>query len=289
MIFYYGINENKTIISQTVLKECKNGDTIFIPSGDLNRAMLFGDPLPGIVKSIFIDNKEFKEHSNVYIINGKIYQIDNLPVPRHPKHILSDIHNSLLFKGNLLDEYPEQLMAVRYIHPNAKVLEIGSNIGRNTLVIASLLVDSSNLTTLESDPDTYRVLLENINANQFQVKAINAALSKNQLVQQGWNTMISDTVPPGFKIISTIHFKDLGQTFDTLVIDCEGAFYYILQDFPDILNDIKVIIMENDYLNIEHKNYIDSVLFQEGFKVSYSEAGGWGPCKEFFYEVFERI
>ena len=289
MIFYYGINKNKTNVSEIVLRDCKNGDTIFIPSGDLNRAMLFGDPLPGIVKSIFIDNQEFKEQTNVYIIKDKIYQIDNLPIPRDPKHVLSDIHNSLSFYGNLLEEYPEQIMAVKYIHPNAKVLEIGSNIGRNTLVIASLLTDSSNLTTLESDPDTYKFLLENIKINKFQVKAINAALSKNQLVQQGWNTMISDTVPPGFKIVSTIHFKDLAQTFDTLVIDCEGAFYYILQDFPEILTDLKTIIMENDYFNIEHKNYIDSILFQEGFKVSYSEAGGWGPCKEFFYEVFERI
>ena len=24
------------------------------------------------------------------------------------------------------------------------------------------------------------------------------------------------------------------------------------------------------------------------FKVKYEEKGGWGPCKEFFYQVWER-
>jgi hypothetical protein len=44
--------------------------------------------------------------------------------------------------------------------------------------------------------------------------------------------------------------------FDTLVLDCEGAFYYILMDYPEILHGINLIIMENDYHSIDHKKYI---------------------------------
>jgi hypothetical protein len=53
-----------------------------------------------------------------------------------------------------------------------------------------------------------------------------------------------------FKVLMIITLKisvTLTMCFDTLVLDCEGAFYYILQDTPEILEGIKLLIMENDY------------------------------------------
>ena len=44
----------KTIdITQFVLDNCKTENYIYIPAGDVIRASIFGDPLPGILKSIF--------------------------------------------------------------------------------------------------------------------------------------------------------------------------------------------------------------------------------------------
>ena len=54
--------------------------------------------------------------------------------------------------------------------------------------------------------------------------------------------------------------------FDTLILDCEGAFYNILLSMPEILNNIKLIIMENDYLDIGKKEYVDNVLKQNNAK-----------------------
>lgn len=49
---------------------------------------------------------------------------------------MQKIHSKLnLILGNLLEEYPEQLMTAMYLKKNAKVLELGANIGRNTCVI----------------------------------------------------------------------------------------------------------------------------------------------------------
>jgi FkbM family methyltransferase len=291
MNFFYGTQTNKINVTDLVFEKCLHNSVISIPSGDIDRSMIFGDPVPGVLKSFFINNTEFKHFSNVYIQDNQIYQVDELPkdIPKLPKSKLNDIHSSLKFQGgSLLDEYPEQVMAVKYIQPDAKVLEIGANIGRNTLVIASMLNDSSNLTTLECDPESYSLLLKNINLNNFQVKAINAALSKKQLVQKNWETYPSEIVPEGFKIVNTLHFEDLKQTFDTLVLDCEGSFFYIIQEFPEIINEVKTIIMENDYWEFSQKEYIDSFLFQNGFWIDYSEPGGWGPCQNFFYQVFKR-
>jgi hypothetical protein len=44
--------------------------------------------------------------------------------------------------------------------------------------------------------------------------------------------------------------------------------------------------MENDYIDINHKLYVDKVLTEKEFKVVYSESGGFAPCYSNFYEVW---
>jgi hypothetical protein len=79
--------------------------------------------------------------------------------------------------------------------------------------------------------------------------------------------------------------------FDTLVLDCEGAFYYILMDMPEILNNIKLILVENDYLDVNHKKYVDKVLIDNNFTRIYKESCNcWGDelYPDNFYEVWAK-
>ena len=76
--------------------------------------------------------------------------------------------------------------------------------------------------------------------------------------------------------------------FNTLVLDCEGAFYYMLLDMPEMLENIKLIIMENDYWDLNHKNVVDDILMKNNFYVDYTEGGGWGPCSHNFFEVWKK-
>jgi FkbM family methyltransferase len=172
-------------------------------------------------------------------------------------------------------------------------LEIGGNIGRNSLIISSILgLNDKNLVVLESDSDIAAQLEENKKLNNKNFHIENSALSKRKLIQKAWDTIPSDEVLDGYKTVNIINFDEIGAKyniiFDTLVIDCEGAFYYILQDMPEMLENIKLIIMENDYRNIEHKQYVDGVLLSKNFKVDYSESGGWEPCRANFYEVWKK-
>lgn len=121
----------------------------------------------------------------------------------------------------------------------------------------------------------------------------NAALSKRDLVQKGWNTMEVPTGnAEGYYTVNKISLQELKEKyplkFDTLILDCEGAFYYILLDMPEILNNIELILMENDYWDISQKIYIDQVLKNNNFYVHYKEKGGWGPCEENFFEVWKK-
>lgn len=205
---------------------------------------------------------------------------------------LNNIHTKIQIKyGDINHELPEQLMVVRYLTGNEKVLEIGSNIGRNTLVIASI-VDNNNFVTLECDTNIANQLEENKNLNHFTFHIENSALSKRKLIQKNWDTKPSDILEEGYTWVNTISLDELKAKypieFDTLVLDCEGAFYYILMDMPEILNNIKLIIMENDYHDLSHKNYVDSILQQYNFYNDYTEAGGWGCCYNDFFQVWRK-
>ena len=210
---------------------------------------------------------------------------------------LQKIQNSLiLHHGSFKEELPEQKMVVQYFTGKEKVLEIGSNIGRNSLVIASILREYTNndFVTLESDTNIAGQLRENRDKNNFQFHIENSALSKRSLIQQGWVTKENRDryIPDGWKNVQTITLEELRKKyniqFDTLVLDCEGALYYILMDMPEILDGISLIIMENDYHNLEHKIYVDNVLKANGFYVIYKRGGGWGPCKDNFFEVWNK-
>jgi hypothetical protein len=96
----------------------------------------------------------------------------------------------------------------------------------------------------------------------------------------------------GYFKVDTITLEQLYEKykidFDTLVLDCEGAIYYILMDMPELLNNIKLIIMENDFYEVDKKDYVDNIFKEKGFYVDYSEPGGWGPCYFNFFEVWKK-
>lgn len=294
MNIFYGTEKYSIDVTQICLDKLTKNNMITIPQGDNNRSNYFTDPLLGIHKKIFIEiNETIHEYDeyNQITINMMDHTI-NVINDTNIINKLHNIHSKLQINyGNFNDEFPEQKMSVRYLTGNEKVLELGGNIGRNTLVIASIL-NHSQFVTLESDPDIAKQLIKNRDLNHFNFHVEDSALSNKKLIQKGWDTIQSDVLLENYKWINTITLDQLNAKynidFDTLVLDCEGAFYYILMDFPEILTHIKLIIMENDYWNITHKNYVDEVLLKNNFYVDYQEAGGWGPCYQNFFEVWKK-
>jgi hypothetical protein len=292
MIILYGIEGRyKDVTSFTK----GLGNCITIPSGDNNRCDLFGgDPLPNILKHLKI-NDIIYEHYQSLIVNFDTDSVTLVPDPYLEKiDRLCKIHSTSVLKyGSFLEELPEQLMASLYIKPTDKVLELGGNIGRNSIVISKLLNDSSHLVTLECDSDIASQLTENRDLSHLSFHIENSAISLRKLCQRGWDTYPYDgELPHDSKSVNNITFDELqlkySITFDTLVADCEGALFYILQDFPTLLTHIQTIIMENDYHELSHKLKVDEIITSNGFKRVYSEPGGWGPCFNYFFEVWQK-
>ena len=296
MKIYYGITNYLIDVTNICKEKLTNNNIITIPNGDHNRCYYFTDPLHNVHKKIFIEfNDSLTEYDEFTQI--KINILDNTITTINDSDInneIQNIHSKLKINyGSFYDELPEQKMVVRYLTGNEKVLEIGGNIGRNSLIIASILKNNTNFVTLESDVNTGKQLKENRDLNNFNFHIECSALSNRKLIQSGWSTIPSDTLKEGYNWVNTITLENLKNKyniqFDTLVLDCEGSFYYILMDMPEILNNINLIIMENDYWEISDKNYIDDILTKNNFYRDYAESGGWGPCYNNFYEVWKKI
>ncbi|ARF11994.1 hypothetical protein Klosneuvirus_3_129 [Klosneuvirus KNV1] len=310
---FYGVgNQYKDVTSQAFKRLSKtsqfiNNKLLIIPSTDGARATIFGDPFFGSLKHILVVkngiSKLYDHTQNIIIdisdIDYSSYlsnKIDKVKLHSFvdPEEKLSYIHQHIFLENiNIMHEYPEQVLSCRFLPSNAHVLEIGANVGRNTMVIGTILNDDRNLVTLECDQNTVNTLRHIRDINNYNFNIEDSALSKRKLIQKGWETIPSDEDLPGYTRVKTITFSELEAkyniTFDTLVADCEGALYYIFMDEPDMLNNIKLFLTENDYVNYTHKQKVDEILISKGFKRIYYEGGGWGPCANHFYEAWAKI
>jgi FkbM family methyltransferase len=306
MKILYGIEDNYTDITRYF------SNIVFIPKNDDIRASIFGDPIFGIKKVIKIKD----DYDNNLILNDEEYLIilpnndkkfnlmtkiswyDIKHLDLTPEFKLIILHYFLkIDHGSLEDEYPEQVMAITYINPDDVVLELGGNIGRNSCVIASILNDSSNLLVLESMQEYASQLEHNKNLNNLNFKIENSAISKRKLVQYGWTTYPLDETTKDYALVPTLTFRELkdkyNMNFNVLVADCEGALYHILREEREILDNIRTIIIENDFTEKEHKEYVDNIFIQNNFKRVYVQSGAYGfqkfkHCHHCFYEVWQK-
>ena len=311
--FFYGLQENYLDITDAVLRFCFDGERFRIPADDCLRAAMFSDPAYGHLKEIVVfSHHEGRLTCTAYPHDARVDLVAPAgvvrPARRRPvvptgpvDEVVARIHEQLHFiGGRLTDEGPEQAMVVRFLDPGATVLEIGSNVGRNTVMIASILADSSNLVTMECDPSSVEILRCNRAANGFDFQIEPSALSRRRLIQRGWETVPAEEVPPGWREVSTITFGELtakyGLEFDTLVADCEGALFYILQDEPAMLEGISTVILEADYPSVEHKRAVESVFASNDLRRIHSEplVTDWqhpfpDQVAASFFEVWRRI
>jgi FkbM family methyltransferase len=317
MIIFYGHSSGYKNITDIALEKCVKGDILEIPACDNERAAIFGDPYPGILKHICIIDTEgnYTQYSadtsilyNIVLQKDEKYNLkqwwkkeSNTLIGYEEK--LKLLHKRVKIKyGSMSEEFPEQMMAIKFINPTDCVLEIGGNIGRNTVLISCILEKDENLVTLESHPLIADQLKENCALNNLNPHIEASALSKRKLIQSNWITIPSEVVLPGYIEVPTITYdaliKKYNKKFNVIVADCEGALYYILKDEPKILDNIETIIIENDFEEMEHKIYVDTLFANNGFRCVYNgelditqlpkHLSHFIQYRNFFYQVWKR-
>ena len=181
---------------------------------------------------------------------------------------LFKIHNNLNFIGNLKTEIPEQLMTFKYLTPTDCVLELGGSC-RNSCVINYVLENKKNHVVIEPAKKELDILKKNRDNNNLEFQIENSAISNKPLFSLGWHTY--DKKIPGSVPVNTITFNQIKLkyklAFTTLIIDNEGNFVDMLKAFPNIIKNIRLIVIEHDFNSFDDLNYFNNTLTENNFKL----------------------
>ena len=196
---------------------------------------------------------------------------------------LEKIHKKLNFtnKKELKKEIPEQIMIVKHLYPDARVLELGGSIGRSTCVINSILTNKKNHVVVEPNPRERIGLKKNRELNNFSYQIEPAVISKQKMYSRAWKTYL-EKVPNSMEV-PNISFNELLEKykidFNVLIIDDEGNSIKMLKSFPNILDKIELISIEHDFNSVDDLNFFLTTMQNKNFKMidKYDKEDTFGP------------
>lgn len=198
----------------------------------------------------------------------------------------SVFHNE---RGQKIDvnrvEAVEQKLAREHILEDDIVLELGARYGTVTVQIGKKLKDDKLLVAVEPDSRVWSVLDANLQSNGCKAKVWKGFVSSKQRTLQdmergdGYGT---NSIEDATSKIPTISFSELQMqecfTFNVLVADCEGFLLSFLQEAPQILSQLRMIIFEKD-----HPDKCDYCMVESLLKTA-----GLEPVVTGFHSVWKR-
>ena len=218
-----------------------------------------------------------------YLINGlyfdyvlKTYRTHGLSFSV-PKELTSRITRGYFAEGNI--EKDEQYLVKKYIAPHATVLELGANLGIVSCVTNQLLSHPERQVVVEANPTIIPFLETNRANNRCSFQIENCVVSHqkeipfffgNSISSGGIINKNSDGTDQSV-VVQGITFDALQKkhnlTFDTLVMDIEGAEYNLLKEINPYLNQFELIIFEQhpSILNHDQLQEINQLLLQNNF------------------------
>jgi FkbM family methyltransferase len=223
--------------------------------------------------------------------------------PTSPKLFQDSFGSSIQFSK----ESAEHSRLVKWIKPDAKVLEVGTRYGSSSCVISWIQKNSGQLVSVEGDSTVWEANVGNMKRLNCKNKAWHGFVSrkhwKKSKTKNGseWTTKFEVTDNADEANVPSTTFDDVqrktGIVFDTFLIDCEGCFDNFLQEFPDAVDRVQTILLEADYgIGWQRSGYADysrvtKFLQGKGFALKENELVQDAPLEgdgKIYFHVFER-
>ena len=147
-------------------------------------------------------------------------------------------------------EVHEQALINKYLLPDDRVLELGSNIGTSSILIDKILNNKKQHVTVEPNLDIVKTLKRNKDLNNCNFEIVPGIISKPREIYlhgDGWGGRIVEGVKSA-RPVKTYDFLELDKkyNFNVLFADCEGGLVQLIQDFPLIHKNLRLVIYEKD-------------------------------------------
>ena len=205
------------------------------------------------------------------------------------------------FKNELIEntstERIEQLFLQQYIKPTDSVLQLGANIGTSCILVDKLIDNKKMNVCLEPIKEVYDVLVKNKEYNDCGFIPVLGLLSSEKSVKMNKHAKDlngSFVSKDGELDVTSYTLSELesmiNSKFSVLFMDCEGCFIQVLNDFPEILKDLRMIIIEKDRLHELDYSECDEKLTDSGFKIieSWNRKANFKITSQIAYEVWEK-
>lgn len=149
-------------------------------------------------------------------------------------------------------EWEEQALANKYIEADDCVLELGARYGSVSCVINSKLANKKNQVSVEPDDRVWDALERNRDRNSCVFHIVKGFVSKerhsltNLTSYRGYGT---ESIPDPSSTIPSYSLEEVQGSlppFTALVADCEGFLERFLQENPQILNTLRILLFEED-------------------------------------------
>jgi len=163
-------------------------------------------------------------------------------------------------------ERPDQELIAKYLPYDCCVLELGGESGTTSLLINKIIKNPFNHVIIEPSSNSIPKLYKTANIYNAKYKVVHGFIGLDRNIHK---KLWPECEVSNMYDLATIN-KLVNSKFDVLVVDCEGAFYNILNEFPDILDNIKLIIIENDGPQ-ENVKYIRNKLKVNNFNLIHSQ------------------
>lgn len=198
-------------------------------------------------------------------------------------------HTGQVLPGRYENE--ERSDVTRFLNPLSKVLEVGARFGTVSCTVNALLSDKQSQVSIEADKTVIEAFRKNRNSTNSKFHLIHGTLSSkpNKLIfaghgifggtrrfrsVQSLSDSDSDIPHVTYDEIRTRYFVP-----DTLISDCEGAYVEFLEEFPEILDDVRMIFIEWDGGVRENVEKYKAILKAKGFR----------EIKSGFHAVYRKV
>jgi FkbM family methyltransferase len=183
-------------------------------------------------------------------------------------------------------ESVEQKQANKYIEANCIVLELGARYGTVSCTINKKLSYPLNQVVVEPDQRVWKLLEENMIANDCNFHIIKGFVSKTTLDltnEHNDDLYATTSIKSTSSSIKSYTLEEVETMFDlkfnTLVADCEGFLEQFFDENPHFYEQIFLIIFEKDMPHKCNYNKIRDNLKLHGFEC----------LEEAFHEVWRRL
>jgi len=167
------------------------------------------------------------------------------------------------------NEKEEQDQAQEYIQANDCVLELGARYGTVSAIINKKLANPRHHIAVEPDSTVWAALEKNKESTQSQFQIVKGLISNKKFSLTKDNYATRQVVDES-STIPHVSFQQVqamaGAPFTVLVVDCEGCIEHFLAENVDILNTVRLILMEEDFPDNCNYSTVKELFLEYSFK-----------------------